>query len=417
MLEYRNRVADDELASRMRAAGAVLIEGPKACGKTATAQRVATTTFRLDVDDGARDLVDAAPELLLGADPPVLFDEWQLAPKLWNLVRREVDDRGIRGQFILTGSATPNDDTSRHPGAGRFSRLRMRPMSLFESGVSTGEVSLGALFNGDFKPSLDPGVTVPKLVDHLIVGGWPGLLEASVRDAQRWLADYLATIVEVDLPQLGVRRDPATLRRLLASLGRGVGTELSTKAIADDVGGADGPARRDTVAGYLRALERLMLIEDVPAWGPHMRSTTPLRKSATRFMTDPSLGLAALGVGPEHLLRDLNATGFHFEGLVARDLRVYAQPLDGQLWHWRDNNGHEVDIVITLADGRWGAIEVKLNPDSVDRAAKSLARFATKVDTSKAGDPAFLAVVTTRTAALRRPSDGIYVLPVATLGP
>ena len=417
MVEYRPRVADSELVDRMRSAGAVLVEGPKACGKTATAQRVAATVFRMDTDDGARALVDTAPEVLLSAQPPVLFDEWQVAPNLWNLIRHEVDDLGgTPGRFILTGSSTPADDARRHTGAGRYSMLRMRPMSLFETGVSTGQVSLRKLFEGDFTPSLDPGVTVPELINDIVTGGWPALLQTPVREAQRWLSDYVRTIVEVDMPHMGVRRDPATLRRLLASLGRGTGTYLSTQAIANDLSGADRSVQRDTVAGYLDILSRLMLTEDMPAWAPHMRSTTPLRKSPTRFMTDPSLGVAALGASPEQLLLDLNTTGFHFEGMVVRDLRVYAQPIGGRLSHWRDNNQHEVDVIVTLDDGRWGAIEVKMNPSAVDAAAASLLRFRDKVDMSKTGAPTFLAVATTRSAALRR-KDGIYVLPVASLGP
>jgi predicted AAA+ superfamily ATPase len=206
------------------------------------------------------------------------------------------------------------------------------------------------------------------------------------------------------------------LRRLLTALGRSVGTDTTITALAADVGGASGPADRDAVSGYLSAFERLMLVEDVPAWAPHMRSTTPLRRSATRFLTDPSLGVGALGVGPEQLLKDLRATGFHFEALVARDLRVYTQPIGGRLGHWRDNNGHEVDIVVTLDDGRWGALEVKMNPDDVDASADSLLRFVAKVDTSRIGAPAFLAVVSTRAAALRR-ADGVLTLPIAVLGP
>jgi predicted AAA+ superfamily ATPase len=347
----------------------------------------------------------------------VLFDEWQVAPKLWNLIRHEVDDLGgTPGRFILTGSSTPADDAIRHTGAGRYSMLRMRPMSLFETGVSTGQVSLRKLFDGDFTPSLDPGVTVPELINDIVTGGWPALLQTPVREAQRWLSDYVRTTVEVDMPHKGVRRDPATLRRLLASLGRGTGTDLSTQAIANDLSGAERSVQRDTVAGYLDILSRLMLTEDMPAWAPHMRSTTPLRKSPTRFMTDPSLGVAALGASPEQLLLDLNTTGFHFEGMVVRDLRIYAQPTGGRLSHWRDNNQHEVDVIVTLDDGRWGAIEVKMNPSAVDAAAASLLRFRDKVDMSKTGAPTFLAVATTRSAALRR-QDGIHVLPVASLGP
>jgi predicted AAA+ superfamily ATPase len=414
---YRARVADDELVRRLSSAGAVVIEGPKACGKTATATRVAGSVVRLDVDPGARALIGAAPEVLFGQPTPILFDEWQIEPSLWDLVRREVDDRSpARGQFILTGSASPNDNVRRHSGAGRISTLRMRPMSLLESGHSNGAVSLARLFVGDTPAALEPGITVPQLVERIVVGGWPQLIDAEIADARQWLRDYLRNLVEVDVQTLGVRREPQNVRRLLTALGRNIGTDASVSALAADVGGADGPADRGTVDAYLKTLARLMIVEDVPAWGPHMRSATPLRKSATRYLVDPSLGVAALGAGPPQLLADLNAAGFHFEALVVRDLRAYAQPLYGSLSHWRDNNGHEVDIVITLDDGRWAAVEVKMNPDHVDAAAQSLLRFVEKVDTSKLGPPAFTAVVTTRSPAYRR-ADGVFVASIAALGP
>ena len=304
MYDYRPRVADGELERRMASNGAVAIEGPRACGKTATASRVAATTFRLDVDRGARTAVGAAPEILFQNPTPVLFDEWQVTPELWNLVRRELDDRSpARGQFILTGSATPNDDVLRHSGAGRISTLRMRPMSLFETGHSTGDVSLADLFEGSITPSIDPGLTVPQIIDRIVVGGWPGLLDAAVCDGQQWVRDYLSQIVEVDIPALGSRRDPGGVRRLLTSLGRGVGTAVTIKAMAADVGGEGGPAARNTIEAYLKTLDRLMVTENVPAWAPHMRSTTPLRKSETRYMADPSLGVAALRSGPQQLTR------------------------------------------------------------------------------------------------------------------
>lgn len=415
--DYRARVADGELAARLSSAGAVLIEGPKACGKTATATRMAGSVVRLDVDSGSRALVSAAPEVLFAQQAPILLDEWQIEPALWDLVRRQVDDRSpARGQFILTGSATPNDDARRHSGAGRISTLRMRPMSLYESGVSTGAVSLAALFAGQTPAALDPGITVPHLVERIVTGGWPDLVDAEIGDARQWLRDYLRNLVEVDVQSLGVRRDPQNVRKLLTALGRGVGTDISVRSLAADVGGADGPADRDTVNAYLKTLTRLMIVEDVPAWGPYMRSATPLRKSATRYLVDPSIGVAALGVGPQQLLGDLNATGFHFEALVIRDLRVYSQPLQGNLSHWRDNNGHEVDVIIVLDDGRWAALEVKMNPDDVDEAAYGLRRFLDKVDVSKVGQPVFTGIVTTRSPAYRRP-DGIFIVPVAALGP
>jgi hypothetical protein len=401
----------------MSSAGAVLLEGPKACGKTATASRIASTVVRLDVDPGSRALLSTAPEVLFGQQAPILFDEWQVEPTLWDLVRRQVDDRSpARGQFILTGSATPNDDVRRHSGAGRISALSMRPMSLFESGISSGVVSLARLFDGETPAALDPGVTVPQLVERIVIGGWPALVHAELEGARQWLRDYLRNLVEVDVQSLGARRDPANVRRLLSALGRSVGTDASVQSLAKDVGGPGGPADRDTIDVYLRTLARLMIVEDVPAWGPHMRSTTPLRKSATRYFVDPSLGVAALASGPAQLLNDLNATGFHFEGLVVRDLRIYAQPLHGLLSHWRDNNGHEVDIIITLDDGRWAALEVTMNPGLVDEAAASVLRFLDKIDTAKVGPPAFTGVVTTRSPAYRR-SDGVLVLPIGALAP
>lgn len=414
---YLSRVVDGELAARLSSAGAVLIEGPKACGKTETATRVARSVVRLDIDAGSRALITAAPEVLFDQKTPILFDEWQIEPALWDLIRRQVDERSpLRGQFILTGSATPNDNARRHSGAGRISTLRMRPLSLYESLHSTGKVSLAELFTGASPAAPDPGLTVPGLIDRIVVGGWPDLIDASIADARQWLRDYLRNLIEVDIRNLGSRRDPGHVRNLLTALGRAAGTETTVQSLARDVGGADGPADRGTVDSYLQALIRLMIVEDVPAWAPHMRSTTPLRKSAKRYMVDPSIGVAALGVGPQQLLRDLNAAGFHFEALVVRDIRIYVQSLHGTVSHWRDNNGHEVDVIITLEDGRWAALEVKLNPDSVDDAADSLRRFSDKVDISRLGAPAFLGVITSRSPAYRRP-DGVLVLPIAAIGP
>lgn len=415
--KYVPRIADGELRRRMSASGAVLIEGPKACGKTETAAQLAVTRFALDIDADARTAVRAAPELLFAKPAPILFDEWQVVSEIWNLVRHEVDARSpLRGQFILAGSATPADSAMRHSGAGRIATLRMRPMSLFETGHASGEVRLSGLFDGDRVSGLDPGLTVEQLIERIAVGGWPALIGSSVEDASEWVRDYLNQIIEVDIQGLGTKRDPEKLRRLIRSLARGTGTELSVKAMAADVGGRAGTASRNTVDAYLGALNRLMITEDLPAWAPHMRSATPLRASPTRFMTDPSIAVAALEAGPRRMLADLNATGFHFEALVVRDVRAYAQPIGGTLHHWRDNNGHEVDIVITLRDGRWAGLEVKMNPDDVEVAARSLVRFAAKIDTAKTGEPAFLAVITTRGTAHRR-KDGVTVIPLAVLGP
>ncbi|MGJ9412944.1 ATP-binding protein [Aeromicrobium sp. CF4.19] len=415
---YRTRVLDTELAERLSSIGAVLIEGPKACGKTESATQKATTSYRFDVDPAARDAAGVAPDLLLDSPAPVLFDEWQIVPSLWDQVRRAVDDRApMKGLYILTGSATPREDVNRHSGAGRIAIIQMRPMSLMESGHSTGHASLKGILAGDKVTAHDSGLTVSDIVDRMCIGGWPALIDADTHDAARWLRDYLNQIVMVDIQELGARkRDPGNIRRLVSSLARNVGTSATVTALARDVGGAEGPVARPTIDGYLDSLTRLRLTEDAPAWAPHMRSATPLQSSPTRYFVDPSLAIAALGQGPNQLQQDFNATGFFFENLVVRDVRIYAQSLGGEVHHWRDQNQNEVDVVVTLPDGRWGAFEVQMNPADSDRAAATLLSFAKKVDQSKAGPPAALGVITTTGFAYSRP-DGVSVLPIGTLGP
>jgi predicted AAA+ superfamily ATPase len=356
--------------------------------------------------------------LVLDSPTPVLLDEWQVVPELWDQVRRAVDDQApAKGLYILTGSATPRDDVNRHSGAGRIAIIQMRPMSLMESGHSTGEASLSALMAGDNVAAKDPHLTVPDVIDRICIGGWPALLDANPRDAGRWIRDYLSQIVLVDIQELGVRRrDPENIRRLLTSLARNVGTPTTVTSLAKDVGGAEGPVARATVDGYLDSIARLRLTENSPAWAPHMRSATPLQSSPTRYFVDPSLAVAALAQGPDQLLGDLNATGFFFENLVVRDVRTYIQGAGGAVHHWRDQNQHEVDVVVTLPDGRWGAFEVKMNPDDADKAAKSLLSFAGKVDHRKSGPPVALGVITSTGFAYRR-RDGVSVLPIGTLGP
>lgn len=415
MADYRPRAVDDELARRLETIGAVLIEGPKACGKTATATQVAKTIFRFDEDEAARIAVQLAPERLFDNPTPILFDEWQTEPDIWNRVRRQVDDRQGRGLYILTGSATPNEDANRHSGAGRFGVIAMRPMSLFESGHSTGEVSLAELFAGE-TPTADgrhPGFG--DLIQRIVIGGWPELLAADEHDARDWLSDYLTQIAEVDVHALGPRRNPRNVRRLLASLGRSVGQAAKGSELAKDVGGADGPIAKETLAGYLDALERVHLLDNSEAWRPHMRSRARLRTGPVRYFVDPSLGLAALNIGSAELLADPQALGFHFEALAIRDLRVYAQPLRGVVDSWRDSNGNEVDAVITARDG-WGAFAIKLSPAAVDDAAVALRRFAANIDTTVHGEPKVLGVITSTGYAGRR-DDGVHVIPISTLGP
>lgn len=414
---YRPRIVEEDIRTRSTIAGAIVVEGPKACGKTLTASRFAKTVYRFDTDANARATAQTVPALLFEAPAPILFDEWQLVDSIWNEVKLAADRlTAAPGQYLLAGSATPRDDIKLHTGAGRMSWVRMRPMTLFETGHSTGAVSLRRLFDGDFSPAINTSMALPDIVDRIVIGGWPRLLEASVQQAQRWLQDYIKTVCNVDVRRLGTGRDPAAVRRLLEALGRSVGTSTPVSKLAVDVGGASGPARHETVAAYLTALERLMLIEDVPAWNPHMRSKARLRTARTHYFVDPSVGVAALRQAPTQLLKDLNATGLHFEALVVRDLRVYSQPMGGTLSTWRDSNGREVDIIVTLDDGRWGAFEVKLNPQEADAGAASLLSFAADVDTTKAGEPSVLAVLTTTGPAYRRP-DGVVVVPISTLGP
>lgn len=416
MLAYHPRITDQELATRLQVMGAVLIEGPKACGKTATASQVAKTIVRFDEDPTARAQVSLDPQALFSGEPPILFDEWQLEPDIWNRVRRQVDDRNEKGQFILTGSARPRDDANRHSGAGRFSVMQMRPMSLFESGHSNGQMSLAALLEGDKQTGLGTHLTFEELLKRIVVGGWPELVHADEEFARNWLDDYLRQVIEVDIPDMGHRRNPSNLARLLESLGRGVGQAVKLSELAKDVGGDTGPIAHETLAGYLDALERLKLTDNSPAWRPHMRSRARLRTAPVRYFVDPSLATAALNIGTAELRADPPATGFHFEALVVRDLRIYAQLQRGQVDSWRDANGSEVDAIVTARDNKWAAFEIKLNPRDVDAAAASLLRFATNVDTSRHKEPACLGVITSTGAGGRR-ADGVHVIPIGTLGP
>jgi predicted AAA+ superfamily ATPase len=416
MSNYVPRVVDHELADRLAAIGAVLIEGPKACGKTATASRVAATPFRFDEDENARAAVTLNPDALFSQPTPILFDEWQVEPAIWNRVRRQVDDRGERGLFILTRSSRPRDDTSRHSGAGRIGTLRMRPLSLFESGHSNGAMSLAALVAGESPTGLGTGLTVPDLLERVVIGGWPGLIDADERQARAWLRDYLRQVSDVDVPAMGPHRNPRNIQRLLAALARSVGTPAKLTEIERDVGGDRGPIASETLHNYLNALDRLMLTETSDAWQPHMRSRTRLRTAPVRYFIDPSLGPAALGIGSTELLADLNAAGFHFEAMAVRDLRVYAQSLGGVVESWRDANGREVDAIVTLPDGRWAAFEVKLSPRAADAAAASLLRFSAGVDATRHGAPAALGIITSTGYAGRRP-DGVFVIPITALGP
>lgn len=414
-MEYRPRVVDQELQDALESAGAVLVEGPKACGKTETARQAARSEVLLDVDEQARTAVSVSPGLVLDGTEPRLIDEWQREPDIWNLVRRAVDDRGGPGHFILTGSSVPPDDETRHVGAGRFIRLRMRPMTIAESGRSTEAVSLRALLEGEGVHAPEPGLSISDLAESICRGGWPGNQELTVDRAQRLLQGYVGEIARADLQRVdGVRRDPDAVARLIRSLARNVATPASVSSLRADINGSDGNLRPETVTSYLGALERLMIIENLPAWAPSLRSRTRLRAAAVRHFVDPSLAVAAAQVAPDRLMRDLRWLGLLFENLVVRDLRVYAQALNAQVFAYRDGTGLEADAIIEMSDGRWAAIEVKLGPGEVDTAADHLIRLRDRVDTEVAGNPTALVVVTATGYGYVR-KDGVTVVPIGAL--
>jgi len=417
-MHYRSRLADAELADRLQSAGVVVVEGAKACGKTATARQAAASEVLLDVDENARAAVAINPPLVLDGPVPRLIDEWQIEPRIWDHVRRAVDDRAQPGQFILAGSAIPTDDATRHTGAGRFSRLRMRPMSLFESDLATGAISLAGLLGGAPSESPASELMLGDLAEEIARGGWPGLRDQPVARAQQAVRDYLDEIRRTDINAVdGIRRDRERVGRMIRSLARNVATHVAASTLAADTDGADGPLKKHTVGDYLAALERLFIVEDQPAWAPHLRSRYALRRAAKRHFVDPSLAVAALRADPAALLRDLNLLGLLFESLVVRDLRVYAQVSDGRVLQYRDSDGLEVDAIVETEDGRWAAFEVKLGGDKpIEEGADSLKAFSKRVDTERTGEPAALGVIVSGGYGYVR-EDSIQVIPIGALGP
>ena len=417
MTTYIPRIVDEELNLRLSSSGAVVIEGPKACGKTATARQVAASEVLLDVDRDARQAIAVDPSLILEGPVPRLIDEWQVEPAIWNYIRRTVDDRGKPGQFILTGSAVPADEVTRHTGAGRLTRLRMRPMSLGETGHSTRAISLTDLLQGRSPRSPSTELNVREIAERIAVGGWPGHVHRDPKSSIRAVRDYLEEIRRVDVGRVDqTKRDPARVGRLLRSFARNVSTCAPNTTLAADAGGSEGALANDTIADYLSSLERLMIIEDQPAWATHLRSRSTLRRTPRRHFVDPSLAVAALRATPDRLLEDLNLFGFLFESLVVRDLRIYAQAADASVYHYRDNTGLEVDAIVQANDGRWAAFEIKLGIGYVDAAAESLIKFARRVDTDKSGERGVLAVITSTGYGYVR-EDGIGVIPIGALGP
>lgn len=421
MKKYRARIADDNLKRKLEGKGAVLIEGPKWCGKTTTAEQLAASVLYMDDPERKQQNITMSeinPKRLLQGETPRLIDEWQLAPKLWDAIRFEVDHRGELGQFVLTGSAVPPDTKEiTHSGTGRFTWLTMRPMSIYESGDSSGDVSLKDLFDGVPVDGCS-NLSFERLAFLVCRGGWPQAVDMRDEIALDQATDYLDAVIHSDINRVdNVQKNAEQVRRFMRSYARNQGSQTPNTVLAQDVAANDGAKiGDDTIGQYTSALRKIFVIEDMPAWNPNLRSKTAIRSSDTRYFVDPSIAVAALGIGPNDLINDLNTFGFLFETLCVRDLRVYADALNGSVYHYRDKDGQECDAVIHLRNGEYGLIEIKLGGDKlINEGVKSLKAMEAKIDTGRMNNPSFLMVLTgTGDYAYRRP-DGVYVVPIGAL--
>ena len=413
-VNYYPRICDQVLSRKLQLTGATLVVGPKWCGKTETALQAARSVIYIQSDPQYKETGKLMPSLLLEGETPRLIDEWQEVPELWNAVRHSVDQRKKQGQFILTGSTTPRDEVLAHSGIGRISRIQMRPMSLYESKESTGSVSLKALFDDEHEIAAISSMDIPQLAYSVCRGGWPGAVTLPT-GSEMLAREYTDMLVEADIRNLdGVERNPHRVRQVLRSLARNISTLTTANTILTDVRANDITINERTLDNYLNAMRRLFVVEDVPAWSPSVRSKTTIRTSVKRQLADPSIAAAVMRVDTDGLLHDLNTFGFLFESLCTRDLRIYAQSNDGEIFHYRDKDQLEVDLIVSLNDGRWAAIEVKLGEHQADEAAANLIQLKNKVDTSRIGEPSFLMVLTGGKFAYQR-KDGVMVVPLACL--
>ena len=424
MKDYIKRICDEQLRFKLECSGAVLIEGPKWCGKTCMAEQQAASIVRLQDADKAEEyslLLKTQPSRLLSGQKPHLIDEWQDAPQLWNAVRLYIDQKGGFGHFILTGSSTPRDKLpdgfKLHTGTGRIARLRLRPMTLWETGESNGSVSLSSLFDGNSKIEGTNELELEKLAFIICRGGWPVAVTAKKEYVSLQQAvEYVNAIAEEDIHRVdGVEKNPARVNLLLRSLARNISTQATNQTLLDDIRANDVTITDKTLASYLNALERIFAVENIPAWQPSLRSKTAIRLASKRQFVDPSIAAAVLKARPSALMDDLKTFGFMFESLVTRDLRVYSQPIGGEILHYRDKSDLEVDLIIRLADGRWGAVEVKLGMGQVEEASCNLLALKAKIDEKKVQPPAFLMVITGMGSYAIRRNDGILVVPISCL--
>ena len=423
MKQYKNRVIDRLLADKLEAMGAVLIEGPKYCGKTTTGEQQARSVlYMADPEIKDRNLTMASTNIkrLLAGDTPRLIDEWQIAPKLWDAIRFEVDHRGEDGQFMLTGSAAPASTSEIfHSGTGRFGWIKMRTMSLWESGDSTGDVSLGGLFSSENEVDGTSNLEIRRIAFLVCRGGWPkASLKTNESAALIEAREYVESVCRNDISRVDdVQRNAELARRLMRSYSRHQGAQVSVATILADIKSNEASDTTEaTVASYINALKRIFVIEDMAAWNPNLRSKTAIRSSDTRYFTDPSIAAAALGLGPNDLLDDPNTFGLLFETMAVRDLRVYAEALGGQVYHYRDKNGLECDAIVHLRNGRYGLIEIKLGGDNlIEAGATTLKKLASKIDTDKMKSPSFMMVLTAIGEYAYRRLDGVLVVPIGCL--
>jgi len=416
---YLPRLCDVELQMALKSSGAVLIEGAKWCGKTSTATHASESVVYLQDPDHARAyqaIADTKPSLLLKGTTPRLLDEWQVAPVLWDAVRFEVDQRTEPGQFILTGSAVPMESETAHTGTGRISRIKMRTMSLFESKESNGQISLSALFD---EKQEDIGalsdLTIEKMAFILCRGGWPASISIEGIPACRMAIDYVEAIINQDVSRVdNVEKNPERVRLLLRSLARNISTTSTFQTIRKDMEATDIGLSDKTIQTYMNALRRIFVIEDLPAWAPSLRSKTAIRTSEKRHFVDPSIATAVLRTNPKGILADFTFFGFLFEALCTRDIRIYAQAIDGDVFHYRDKSGLEADLIVRLRDGRWAAIEVKLGTKQIEEAAKNLLTLKSKINEESMGKESFLMILTGGQYAYQR-KDGIWIVPIGCL--
>lgn len=422
---YRHRIMDGLLKKKLQAKGAILIEGPKWCGKTTTAEEMTVGKImlaRTDVKEHLKRMLEIDTDAALAGDTPMLIDEWQTVPKLWDAVRYAVDQRREMGQFILTGSAVPDkkaEQEREHSGTGRFAWLTMRPMTLFESGESNGTVSLGKLFTVPEKLLERNELRLQNIAFLICRGGWPMAVGLPEDIALEQAFDYYDAVTKEDVTKVdGVKRASERVQRLMRAYARHQGTQASIATLKEDLrNNATNTLDDNTISSYLDALRKIFVVEDMPAWNPNLRSKTAIRTADTRYFVDPSIATAALGLGPDDLMNDLNTMGLFFETLCVRDLRVFAEALNGKVYHYRDKNGLECDAVVHLRNGQYGLVEIKLGGESlINAGVKTLNKLEAQIDTSRMKAPAFKMILTAvGEYAYRRPEDGVYVVPIGCL--